>query len=629
MNMMTVQEEREENSVPAFPNVPEPTETRVSEWDGLGLGEEVAESETETHQSIFGRLSWFRDKPIRAKVNAIFGAFIVLSGAMVLILTSGLADIWIRYQNNASLQQSIVTASNLGGTVGELRYNTSRFLFEQEPDVLRRQSAAYTTALQQIDEIDAIIVEQAPQFGAQIDDLREEVRAYQATFEATMAEFQRAGRSPRATQLAFEIADRGDAVYAKSRTAFSELYYYGNELEEEGTGDFLAILAWAAAFGLLAAVFLLAGFGYLSRDLVGKVGQITDGMTRLASGDRSFEIEGRERKDEIGEMLRALGMFKRANRQLELWARERAERAEEEIRQQQERERERKEEENRRAGLIASVAEQFERTVGDITNRVAAASSELQDTAKRMAETAETTAKGTETLSGQMNDANAGATSAAAASDEFALSISEISQQATSSSELARLATDATVEADETISALSASAEQVGQIVELIQTIAQRTNLLALNASIEAARGGEAGRGFAVVASEVKELAMQTSRATEQVAEQIRAMQDTTGASVSALRAIASQVKELESTAVSIASAVDQQSVAGQDLARSIDLAATGTQNVAGHIKDVRELSLSTGAAAKQVLSSASELDQQASTLSSQAQAFLSRVRQS
>ena len=189
------------------------------------------------------------------------------------------------------------------------------------------------------------------------------------------------------------------------------------------------------------------------------------------------------------------------------------------------------------------------------------------------------------------------------------------------------MANDATEEADSTISALAESADEVGQIVELISTIAQRTNLLALNASIEAARGGEAGRGFAVVASEVKELAMQTSRATEQVADQIRAMQETTGASVGALRSIASQVKELETTAVSIASAVDQQSVAGQDLARSIDLAARGTEKVAGHVEDVHELSLSTGAAASQVLSSANDLDQQAKVLNEQVEAFLRQVR--
>jgi methyl-accepting chemotaxis protein len=104
-------------------------------------------------------------------------------------------------------------------------------------------------------------------------------------------------------------------------------------------------------------------------------------------------------------------------------------------------------------------------------------------------------------------------------------------------------------------------------------------------------------------------------------------MQNTTGASVKALRAIAGQVKELETTAVSIATAVDQQSVAGQDLARSIDLAARGTERVAGHIEDVREMALSTGAAASQVLTSATSLEAQAATLRSQVQGFLTRVR--
>ena len=120
---------------------------------------------------------------------------------------------------------------------------------------------------------------------------------------------------------------------------------------------------------------------------------------------------------------------------------------------------------------------------------------------------------------------------------------------------------------------------------------------------------------------------MQTSRATEKVADQILAMQETTGASVEALRSIASQVQELETTSVSIASAVDQQSVAGQDLARSIDLAARSTDAVSSHIDDVRELSLSTGAAASQVLSSATDLEEQASTLRSQLNSFLVKVR--
>ena len=338
---------------------------------------------------------------------------------------------------------------------------------------------------------------------------------------------------------------------------------------------------------------------------------ISNKMTRLADGERDIEVVGVERRDEIGQMARALEVFLKSGHKLdELFA---SRKATAELRKNE----------------LMRIAAQFESNIGDVVGGVAAASSQLQATASSMAAAAEQASSQSTLVSGSMDQASKGVTAAAAASDEFAMSIGEISRQATNSAELARKATEAASGADDTISALSSSAEQVGQIVELIQSIAQRTNLLALNASIEAARGGEAGRGFAVVASEVKELAAQTSKATEEVGEQIRAMQDSTGASVTALRSIGDQIKQLETTAISIASAVDQQSVAGQDLARSIDLAARSSDEVASNIDQVRETSLSTGAAASQVLNSATELEGQASTLRQRVDEFLVQVRAS
>lgn len=375
----------------------------------------------------------------------------------------------------------------------------------------------------------------------------------------------------------------------------------------DAPGSIVALPLLVATLSVLYSVF--AG-RYVLAKVIRPFEDLSSWMSQIGDGIYELDIGHTDRADEIGDMCRALEKAKKGAFLLK------------DLREQAEAQR------LEHDAKLLELAAKFESRVSEVVNGVAAASSQLESTATAMADSAHVSATQSSTVSEAMETAASGVTAAAAATDEFALSINEISRQASGSAELARKAAEATRKADQTIANLALSAAEVGEIVELISSIAQRTNLLALNASIEAARGGEAGRGFAVVAAEVKELAAQTAKATERVSVQIQKIQEDTGVSVSSLQAIARQISDLEVTSVSIAAAVDQQSAAGQDLARSIDLAARSTERVTTSIAQVREGSLATGVAAAQVLSSSSELKHQSAALRSQVDDFLNLVRQ-
>lgn len=569
------------------------------------------------HGKETGFVAWVAGLSIGRKIIVFFGGNLIVALLAAVVILYGLYDIYGRNQAINEARGNLITTQKVVADIDMAKLEAQ--LYSATGNEAQRAAASeklgearaqFGTLQSRVGLSDQRVTDKLAEVETGIASLQSDLRDGSfdsAGIEAIGSEFEQKRSS--AQDLADTFAGR---VKGLSESISSLIWSL--------------LTVWGSLVLALCATALYTQY-YFHRQ-VGKVlEEQSDQLTRLAKGERDFEIAGEGRTDEIGVIANAMHIFRRAADRLERLSAERAAEAQAELEAQVQLQRDQEDARAERERTLRDLADRFESTVGDVVGNVASASSQLQSTATSMASSAQQASDRTNDVATSMEEANAGATAAAAASDEFAMSIGEISRQAASSAEMARKATQSANEADATISALSASAEQVGQVVELIQTIAQRTNLLALNASIEAARGGEAGRGFAVVASEVKELAMQTSRATEQVADQIRAMQDTTGASVKALKSIANEVTQLESTAVSIATAVDQQSVAGNDLARSIDLAARGTEQVSGHIKEVRELSTSTGTAANQVLSSATALEQQASTLRAQVDSFLSSVR--
>ncbi len=368
------------------------------------------------------------------------------------------------------------------------------------------------------------------------------------------------------------------------------------------------------AVGAIAAV-LIAGLiaAWVGRGLARPIVALEGAMRVMTSGKHDIIVPGADRRDEIGSMSRAVEVFKDS-----LIETGRLRAAQEEQRVASEAE---------RRSTVLALAERFETGVGSVVNAVGAASTELRSTAENMARTAEEATQQTATVADASEEASQNAQAVAAAIEELNASINEIAQQVNESAQVAGHAAKQANDTNAEVQGLALAAQKIGDVVKLISEIAEQTNLLALNATIEAARAGEAGRGFAVVASEVKALASQTSKATDEISAQVGAIQSATKTSAEAINGITHTISKVNEIASAIASAVEEQGAATREIAHNVAEAARGTGEVSANIVGVRDAARETGVAADQVVASAAELSMNGETLKAQVDAFLREVR--
>jgi methyl-accepting chemotaxis protein len=353
---------------------------------------------------------------------------------------------------------------------------------------------------------------------------------------------------------------------------------------------------------------------WYAQSLIKPIKGIAGTMTSLTDGKYNVEVVGINRGDELGQMARSVAVFKDNLIKMD------------EMRAEQEQLKVQAEKDRKESML--KLADDFDNRTRDVVAALAEAAGQMRGAAEVLNTSSQQTAHASTIVASAATEADANVQTVAAAAEELSASSQEISKQVVSVAQKTSQAASEAANTSETVGQLDQYTQSIGEVVEAIRSIAEQTNLLALNATIEAARAGEAGKGFAVVADEVKKLALETSQKTDDINDRVNKIKEAVGQSVEAVKRIITNVQEIDHATTNVSGAIEEQTAATGEIGRNVTEASTGTQQVSRTIQEVSRNAAETGQSAQDVLKTAEELAQISSELNTQINGFLREIRQ-